>query len=92
MKLTIPTAVADKLNALDALVDQYPVQIPVKACAEFLSIGQDSLRRSIETGNCPFALGWQKAGAANRAFCVPTVPFYLWYTQCAVFKGENDER
>lgn len=87
MKLTMPKAVAEKLEELDALVTDHPLEIPVKECAKFLGMSQDSLRRAIEVGNCPFALGWQQAGKANRGFQIPTAPFYLWYTQCAAFRG-----
>lgn len=84
--LTVPAPIKERLPALNALVEKYPRDIPLKECASFLGLGHDSLRRSIETGNCPFALGWKQEGRANRAFLIPTTPFYLWYTQCACFR------
>ena len=85
--LQIPAPVVERLTALNDLVAQHPLYIPVTALAEFLSMDPASLRSSIDTGNCPFALGWQKDIKGYKAYKVPTVPFYLWYTQGVGFKN-----
>lgn len=80
-KLAIPGPVADKLAALDLLVERNPVSIPATEAAEFLEMDPACLRSSIEKGSCPFGIAWQKEGRGYRGFKIPTVPFYLWYTQ-----------
>ena len=37
---------------------------------------------AVEQGKCPFAYSWQKDIRGYRAFKIPTVTFYLWYTNC----------
>ena len=84
--ITIPPCVAENLDALSALCDQYPLKIPLTAAAEFLHVHPDGLRSAAEKGQLPFGFGWQKDLLGNRAFCIPTVRFYLWYTQSAGFR------
>lgn len=86
-RLMIPQPVADRLEALNQLVDQHPQYIPVPDVAALMGMDPASLRASIDTGNCPFALGWQKDIKGYKAYKVPTVPFYLWYTQGVGFKN-----
>lgn len=85
--LSIPRPVEDKLSQLYKLVEEYPVSIPIPKLAEFLGADDEGIRNSIDKGQCPFALGWQKSLKGNRAYKVPTVPFYLWYTQGVGFKS-----
>ena len=59
-KLAVPQAVLDKLGELNALVDAHPLYIPVPEAAALMGMEPASLRASIDSGNCPFALGWQK--------------------------------
>ena len=80
-KLAIPGPVAEKLSALNELVEKNPVSIPLPEAAAFLEMDGANLRSSIEKGNCPFGLSWQKQAKEYRGFKIPTVPFYLWYTQ-----------
>ena len=80
-KLAMPGPVADKLAALNELIEKNPVSIPLPEAAAFLEMDGANLRSSIEKGNCPFGLSWQKQAMEYRGFKIPTVPFYLWYTQ-----------
>ena len=84
--ITFPTSVKEKLDELARLCDKYPIRIPLVDCARFLDMDSDSLRACIERGACPFGLGWLKKNAHSRAFCIPTVPFFLWYTQSVGYR------
>lgn len=79
--LLVPKPVVDKLNELYALVEKYPLYIPLPTVATFLGADADGLRSCIEKGQCPFGIGWQKDIRGYKAFKIPTVTFYLWYTQ-----------
>lgn len=86
--LTLPAPVAEKLDELNQLVEENPLYIPIPVLSRFLGVGAEGLRASIEHGQCPFGIPWQKSGRGNRAFKVPTVPFYLWYTQGTSFRWQ----
>jgi hypothetical protein len=79
--MQIPKPIENKLIELNQLIEQNPQFIPLTECAAFLGAKSDGLRTSIERGQCPFGISWQCVGAANRAFKIPTVTFYMWYTQ-----------
>lgn len=85
---SIPAPVAEKLDEVNSLIEENPVYIPIPVLAKFLEVGPDGLWASIEHGQCPFGIPWQKSGRGNRAFKVPTVPFYLWYTQGTSFRWQ----
>lgn len=85
--LAIPAPVAAKLNELVAIVEENPVYIPLPRVAALLGMDAEGLRNSIEKGNCPFGLAWQKTIGGYKSFKIPTVPFYLWYTQAAGFRS-----
>lgn len=78
-----PTHIRDKLEELSQIVDQYPENVPVAVVAKYFGIKPDSLRAMIQSRRCPFGLGWLKPNAANQAFCIPTITFYLWVTNPA---------
>ena len=84
--MTNPKPIVDKLNELDKLVTKNPQFIPLTECASFLGAKSDGLRASIENNQCPFGISWKCMGAANRAFKIPTVTFYMWYTQGVLMK------
>ena len=81
--MTVPTTITNKLDELNQLCEKYPSKIPVRECAAFLGLEDESLR------HCPFGLGWLKKNAHNRAFYIPTLTFYLWVTQSAGFKDNT---
>lgn len=84
--LSIPKPVLSKLNELEQLCNTYPLKIPLVKVAEFLGADDEGLRSAAEKGQLPFGFAWQKELKTTRAFCIPTVTLYLWYTQSAAFK------
>ena len=85
-RLAMPAALANQLAALNELVDKHPLYIPVTEAAALMGMDPTSLRASIDSGNCPFGLGWQKDINGYKAYKIPTVPFYLWFTQGVGFR------
>lgn len=73
----IPDSVPKMVGELNELIKNHPIDIPVKECAAFLHIGQDSLRAFLEQSPNSFGMCWKNG--ANRAFYIPTTKFYLWY-------------
>lgn len=85
-RLSIPLPVEKKLDELYRLIEEHPLSIPLPRLAEFLGADAPGLRNSIDKGQCPFGLGWQKSIRGYKAYKIPTVPFYLWYTQGVGFR------
>ena len=69
-----------KLEELEALVAKHPQKIPLKEAAEFLGMNVDGLTAALMRGNTPFGFAYQKADGGYRVPVIPTVTFYLWYT------------
>lgn len=86
-KVSVPKCITDKLAALDALCERYPLAIPLPDAADFLGCKEDGLRAAIFNGTCPFGVGW-KIGS-TRGFKIPTVQFYLWLTNNALYRQEG---
>ncbi len=86
--LNPPIEIVQGIEKLNALVKEYPIYIPLPKVATFLGADAEGLRNSIEKGQCPFGIGWKKSNFGNKAFKIPTVTFYLWYTQAACFRNE----
>lgn len=86
LELKTPSFLTAKIDELNALCEAHPEKLTVKDAAKFLGVHHDSLRASIEYGNCPFGLSWLKENAGNRGFFIPTVTFWLWYTQGAGYR------
>lgn len=84
--IKIPKPIADNLDELMKLCEEFPLKIPLTQVAEFLGADDEGLRSAAEKGQLPFGFAWQKNIRGNRAFCIPTVTFYLWYTQSAAFR------
>lgn len=67
---------------LEALVLKNPFFIPIQVAADFLHMGADNLRASIEQGMCPFGFSWK---SGNRtAYKIPSLTFASW-----VLKGDT---
>lgn len=62
---------------IDRLIDTFPVNLPVSAIADFLSMDPASVRAAIE--NNAFGISWKKPGNARHAYFVPTTQFVRWY-------------
>lgn len=86
LALQIPTPIFDRISELNKLIEDYPEYIPLPEAAEFLHVSPVGLRHSILSGQCPFGFGWQKIGKVNNSFKIPSLTFYLWYTQCCGFR------
>jgi len=84
---TVPTPVLTQIGELNQLVERNPLYIPLNELAQFLHMDADGLRSCIEHGGCPFGIAWQKNIHGNRAFKIPTVTFYLWYTGGCFLRG-----
>lgn len=69
-----------KLQELEALVAKHPQKIPLKEAAEFIGMNEEGLKAALMRGNAPFGFAYQKGDGAYRVMVIPTVTFYLWYT------------
>jgi hypothetical protein len=69
-----------RLLELEALADEHPLQIPLAVAAKFLGVNPEGLKAALMRGNAPFGFGYQLTDGAYRVMVIPTVPFYLWYT------------
>ena len=85
--IPIPKEITDKILALNDLVKQYPVSIPVSAIAEFFGCDGERVRAYLMMPYS-FGMGWQKDRKANRGFYVPTAKFYLWYRNITEIRKE----
>ena len=72
--------ILEKLNELEALVEKYPIKMPLREVAIFLDVNEEGLRAALMRGNAPFGFAYQKEDGAYRVIVIPTVKFYLWYT------------
>lgn len=84
--MQIPEPILKQLDELDDLVERNPEYIPVPEAAKFLHVNAEGLRCTIEKGQAPFGIAWQKNIRGNKAFKIPTLTFYLWITQCSGFR------
>ena len=73
--------IKNQLLELLELCAKYPKRIPAYVVAKFLDMNEDGLRAALMRKNAPFGFGYQKDDGGNRVFIIPTVPFFLWYTQ-----------
>lgn len=74
--------IQEQLKKLEQLVTEHPVKIPLRAVADFLDMNEEGLKAALMRGNAPFGFAYQKADGAYRVIVIPTVTFYLWYTNC----------
>ena len=77
-----PEFIQSNIAELTALCEKFPISLPTEKVAAFLHTDAESLKAPVEQGKCPFAYSWQKDIRGYRAFKIPTVTFYLWYTNC----------
>lgn len=75
----LPTEIKTRLDELEMLIRQYPKKIPTNKVAKFLGMDVECLRRGIEQGTIPFALGCDGDKFSNRYTYVSSTTFYLWY-------------
>ncbi len=78
---TMPKGIKEQVDELTALVDEYPKKIPVNKAAKFLSMDTECLKRMIEQGTLPFAVGCENGSLGNRYSYISSPKFYMWYMQ-----------
>lgn len=81
MNLTIPKPIVEDFKKLNALIEEYPIYIPIAKAADYLGMNPESLRCAIDQGRASFGFSWKSGMQGNRAFKVPTIAFYNWVTQ-----------
>jgi hypothetical protein len=74
--------ILNKLKELDELVKKHPQKIPLSDAAKFLDMNEEGLKAALMRGNAPFGFAYQKTDGGYRVVIIPTVTFYLWYTNC----------
>ena len=72
--------IKQKLIELEEMVEKHPQKIPLKDAADFLGMNEEGLKAALLRGNVPFGFGYQKSDGGYRVLIIPTVTFYLWYT------------
>ena len=72
--------IKEQLKRLNDLVDKYPLKLPLREVAKFLDMNEEGLKAALMRGNAPFGFAYQKEDGAYRVMVIPTVTFYLWYT------------
>lgn len=72
--------IKQKLAELDGIVTEYPLKIPTEVAAAFLGINEEALKAALMRGNAPFGFAYQKKDGGYRVPVIPSVKFYLWYT------------
>lgn len=78
--MQIPDVIKNRMEELNRIVEQYPQYIPVPIAAKYIGASKEGLRDMIFKGNCPFGIAWQRDLNGNRVFKIPTLKFYLWFS------------
>ena len=81
--MELPQEIKDRLSELNELVKKHPQYIPVTEAAKYIGANKEGLREMIFKGQCPFGIAWQKDIRGNRVFKIPTLKFYMWFTNNA---------
>ena len=72
--------IKERLAELERIVKEHPLKIPLEVVADFLGINREGLMAALIRGNAPFGFAYQKQDGAYRVPVIPTVSFYLWFT------------
>ena len=72
--------IKERLGALEQIVKSHPTQIPLRVAADFLNMNEEGLKVALMRGNAPFGFAYQKKDGGYRVPVIPTVTFYLWFT------------
>lgn len=73
-----PEEIRENIVCLNGIISKYPKKIPVAVVANFLGMDVECLKRCIECGNVPFAIGCNE-NQKNRYSYISATTFYLWY-------------
>ena len=76
----VPSIITKRIEALENLIEKYPIKIPLSAAADFLDTNTDGLMAALMRGNTPFGFAYQKQDGGNRVAVIPTATFYMWFT------------
>lgn len=74
------------MENLIELYKKYPKKLPLKVVADLIGINEEGLKANIQSGQCPFGLGYKLNGKGNRISVIPTLTFLLWYTNNSILK------
>ena len=75
----IPKILQERIGELNNLVEKHPNKIPTTTAAKFLGMDVECLKRAIEQGKVPFAIGCTNNEVyGNRYTYISTLTFYLW--------------
>lgn len=80
----IPQPVVENMERLNALVEKYPIDIPLPEVAKLMGTNPDCLRAAIDCGSFKPGYSWRKEKALSKGYKIATIPFYLWYTQTPI--------
>jgi hypothetical protein len=72
------------MEHLIKLYKEHPKRLPLKIASEMLGMNDEGLKAYIQSGKCPFGLGYQLTTKGNRVSVIPTLTFLMWYTQGAI--------
>jgi hypothetical protein len=86
----LPEPIIRNIQTLNSMVTENPQYLSIVDVAKFLGVKPDGLRNSIDRGQCPFGFGWKINKNGNRGYKIPTVTFYLWYTQAVGLKTSDN--
>ena len=78
--MKIMTIIKYQLKKLEKLVEEHPTKLPLKVVADFLDMNEEGLKAALMRGNAPFGFAYQKDDGGYRVMIIPTVKFYLWFT------------
>lgn len=74
----MPEIIQNRLKDLNRLIEEHPNRIPTVKAAKYLGMDIECLRRAIEQGKVPFAIGCDSDFKGNRYAYISTLTFYLW--------------
>ena len=78
--VTMPAALQERMETLQALCERYPIKIPVAEIARYYDTTPDTIGVMIKSGRCPFAVGFTREAKGRNTFLVSTMAFWLWET------------
>lgn len=74
----VPDIIQTRISELNELIEKHPYKIPTSKAAKFLGMDVECLKRAIEQGRVPFALGCSNDVYSNRYTYISSLTFYLW--------------
>ena len=72
------------MENLIKLYKEHPKRLPLKIVSEMLGMNVEGLKAYIQSGKCPFGIGYQLKKDGNRVTVIPTLTFLMWFTNNAI--------